>query len=75
MQGNKSLMCRYFCIRFIVFMLEVKRKVKIKKSIILSVKKLEHSKILKDHILLYKTIVISIICGKCGSKLKRTFKE
>ena len=71
MQGNKSLMCRYFCIRFIDFMLEVK----IKKSIILSVKKLEHSKILKDHILLYKTIVISIICGKCGSKLKRTFKE
>ena len=75
MQGNKSLMCRYFCIRFINFMLEVKRKVKIKKSIILSVKKLEHPKILKDHILLYKTIVISIICGKCGSKLKRTFKE
>ena len=75
MQGNKSLMCRYFCIRFIDFMLEVKRKVKIKKSIILRVKKLEHSKILKDHILLYKTIVISIICGKCGSKLKRTFKE
>ena len=56
-------------------MLKVKRKVKTKKAIMLSVKKLEHSKILKDHILLYKTIVISIICGKCGSKLKRAFKE
>ena len=73
MQANKSLMCRYFCIRVIDFMLKVKRKVKTKKAIMLRVKKLEHSKILKNHILLYKTIVISIICGKCGSKFKRAF--
>ena len=25
--------------------------------------------------LFYKTLIISIICGKCGSKHKRTFKE
>ena len=50
------------------------KKVKMKKSIALSIL---HRKFknLEISYLFYKTLVISIICSKCGSKHKRTFKK
>ena len=46
-----------------------------KKIFILSVKNTQNLKILKYLIFFYKTLVISVICGKYGSKCKRIFKE
>ena len=54
---------------------QITKKLKKKKSILLSVKNITKFKNLKISYLFYKTLVISIVCGKCDSKRKIIFKE
>ena len=46
-----------------------------KKSITLSEKKYRKTKNPEILYLFYKTVAISVICGKCQNKHKRIFKE
>ena len=46
-----------------------------KKYIVLFVVRIENLKIPKYHTFSKKTLVLSIICSKCGSKDKEIFKE
>ena len=49
--------------------------VNMKKTIVVFVVSIENLKTLKYHTFSKKTLVISIICSKCGSEDEKTLKE
>ena len=49
--------------------------VNMKKTIVVFVVSIENLKTLKYHTFSKKTLVISIICSKCGSEDQKTLKE
>ena len=55
-----------------IFFINKKAKMK-KKMVGLSAKNIKYK--IPEIYIFYKTLVISIICSKCGSKHKRIFKE
>ena len=84
-QPYNSIMCGYFCIGFIDFMLKGKILLEYpnlfspneykKNSIVIFTINIESLKTLKYHIFLNKMLNLSVVYSKCGHEYKKIFKE